>query len=245
MGTGIDMVYVMSDIHGCYDRYIELLEKINFTESDTLYMLGDVIDRGEESAEILTDMSMRPNVIPVMGNHEYVAVPILKELLVEITEENHASHMTPEFLDYVSLWMGIGGDSTLNSLRRLPHDELNEILDYLGEFRFYEVVNVKGQKYVLTHSGWPGGPKGTAFKETNRFDAFDFATAEALYDAVYFKDAVLVTGHTPTFHIDKKCRGRIWYGKNHIAIDAGGILGGRFACLCLDTGDEFYVDGER
>ncbi len=41
--------YVISDIHGEYELFIKLLEKIRFTSADTLYVLGDVIDRGPAS----------------------------------------------------------------------------------------------------------------------------------------------------------------------------------------------------
>ena len=37
--------YVISDIHGNYEAYMRLLEKIRFSESDTLYVLGDILDR--------------------------------------------------------------------------------------------------------------------------------------------------------------------------------------------------------
>ena len=67
------MTYVISDIHGQYEKYIAMLEKISFSDDDTLYVLGDVVDRGEGSMRILYDMSMRPNVIPIMGNHEHMA----------------------------------------------------------------------------------------------------------------------------------------------------------------------------
>jgi len=40
------MTYAVSDIHGCYDKYRELLRVIRFCPKDTLYVLGDVIDRG-------------------------------------------------------------------------------------------------------------------------------------------------------------------------------------------------------
>lgn len=42
------MTYAMSDLHGRYDLYIKMLEKINFSEGDTLYILGDFVDRGDE-----------------------------------------------------------------------------------------------------------------------------------------------------------------------------------------------------
>ena len=34
------VIYAMSDLHGCYDKYIKMLEKISFSDSDTLYILG-------------------------------------------------------------------------------------------------------------------------------------------------------------------------------------------------------------
>ena len=40
------MIYAMSDIHGCYEKYRDMLETIKFAADDTLYVLGDV--RSEE-----------------------------------------------------------------------------------------------------------------------------------------------------------------------------------------------------
>ena len=41
------MIYVMSDIHGSRRRFDAVMEQIKLTDEDTLYILGDVIDRGE------------------------------------------------------------------------------------------------------------------------------------------------------------------------------------------------------
>lgn len=48
--------YVMADIHGEIDRFHEMLEKINFSAADQLYIVGDVIDRGAEGVEILLEI---------------------------------------------------------------------------------------------------------------------------------------------------------------------------------------------
>ena len=56
------MHYVISDIHGCYSQYIELLNKISFSDEDELFVLGDAVDRGPEPIRVLRDMMMRPNV---------------------------------------------------------------------------------------------------------------------------------------------------------------------------------------
>ena len=45
-GGFFKMIYVISDLHGCYEEYIKMLELINFNGNDTLYVLGDICDRG-------------------------------------------------------------------------------------------------------------------------------------------------------------------------------------------------------
>ena len=47
------MRYIISDIHGCKKQYIELLEKIKFSNQDHLYILGDSVDRGKHPVEVL------------------------------------------------------------------------------------------------------------------------------------------------------------------------------------------------
>lgn len=56
------MIYVMSDIHGEYDRYKAMLEKIQFSNDDTMYIIGDVIDRKPGGVDILKDIVTRTNV---------------------------------------------------------------------------------------------------------------------------------------------------------------------------------------
>ena len=78
------MRYIIADIHGCYNEYINLLKKIKFTDKDTLYILGDVVDRGPEPIKILQDMMKRKNVVRFIGNHEFMMYTILKKLTVEM-----------------------------------------------------------------------------------------------------------------------------------------------------------------
>jgi hypothetical protein len=57
------MIYVCSDIHGCYAKYLRMLEEIDLKKSDTLYILGDVLDReGDGGIDILQDVMQTPNV---------------------------------------------------------------------------------------------------------------------------------------------------------------------------------------
>ena len=75
-----EMIYVMSDLHGCFDKYLLMLEKIKLSEKDTLYILGDVVDRGADGVRILLDIAKRKNVVLLRGNHDDTALIILKNL---------------------------------------------------------------------------------------------------------------------------------------------------------------------
>lgn len=56
------MIYVMSDIHGCYNEFIKMMDLIQLKDNDTLYILGDVIDRGNGSLQILDYIMNHQNI---------------------------------------------------------------------------------------------------------------------------------------------------------------------------------------
>ena len=113
------MIYVMSDLHGCYDKYKQMLEKIQFNSNDTLYILGDIVDRGDEGIKILLDMMQRSNVVPLLGNHEFMAYSVLKKYNVEITAENYNKHLDSESIEMFENWMFNGGIPTCQAFSRL------------------------------------------------------------------------------------------------------------------------------
>lgn len=57
------MNYAMSDIHGRYDKYLKMTDLIGFKEDDSLYILGDVIDRGADRIKILLDIMERERML--------------------------------------------------------------------------------------------------------------------------------------------------------------------------------------
>ena len=66
--------YVVSDVHGEDDRWKAMLEKIHFSAQDTLYILGDVVDRGPHGVEILQEIMRTPNMKMLLGNHEFMCL---------------------------------------------------------------------------------------------------------------------------------------------------------------------------
>ena len=236
---GIRVTYLMSDLHGQYDKYKKMLETIRFSRRDDLYILGDVADRGPEPVRLLRDMSLRINVFPILGNHDWTARVILSRLNEEITEENAQSGIAKDFLDAVRLWLSDGGDTTFEEFRRLDPEAREVVLDYLGEFVPYEEITVNGTRYVLVHAGLK---HFSPDKPLEDYDELDLCDGRTDYGRRYFRDRILVTGHTPTLHIDPAFEGRIWRGNGHIALDCGAGFGLPLGCLRLEDGAEFYAE---
>ena len=86
------MIYCMSDIHGELDRFKAMLDLINFSSDDTLYIIGDVIDRHPGGVEILKIIKDTPNMFMLLGNHEQMCLDTLgpnsvygsRRLMVEV-----------------------------------------------------------------------------------------------------------------------------------------------------------------
>lgn len=90
------MNYVTSDIYGCRREFEALLKKIKFSSQDTLYIIGDMIDRGPDSMGVLKIMASNSNIYPVAGNHEFIMMSVLPRLMLEIKEDNITSVLTEE-----------------------------------------------------------------------------------------------------------------------------------------------------
>lgn len=232
------MTYVMSDLHGQYELYRKMLAVIGFSSKDELFVLGDVIDRGKGGLDILKDMSMRPNVFPIMGNHEHMAEFVLHMLNAEITSENYSNRISPEGLILMSDWLSSGGEVTLDDFHALPLDEREDILSYIEEFSPYDVLEVGGKTFVLVHGGLPDFAPD---KDLDDYDQVDMLYTVTDYHRVYFPDKYLVTGHIPTCTISPIYDGQIYIKNNHIALDCGAGHGKPLGCIRLDDMETFYV----
>ena len=230
------MIYAMSDIHGCFDKYREMLSEIQFKSTDTLYVLGDVIDRGPDGIRILQDMNTRPNVFPILGNHEFTAAVCLPWLSQEITSQSLDS-LTDDQIAALSEWIANGGEPTLRSLQQMNREERQDILEYFQEMELYAEVDAGGRSFVLTHAA----PENfDPEKPLDDYELQDFLFGRPGPEAVYYPDKILVFGHTPTRLL---CgQDKIFRRGTMIDIDCGCVFkGGHLGCLCLDTLEEFYV----
>jgi len=232
--------YVLSDIHGEYDKFMDILKQINLKDEDTLYVLGDVLDRGPHPIKTLLKLMEMPNVICIVGNHELMAVECLSFMMQEITDRSILT-LNREMLDNLITWEYNGCKTTLDEFRQLDREMQKEVLEFIRDFQVYEELTVDGRDYWLVHAGLGNfAPE----KELEDYDLNDLVWFRPDYGEQYFEDRIVVSGHTPTQFIDGNPRpGYIFRKNNHIAIDCGAhIPGGRLAAICLDTGEEYYSE---
>ncbi len=233
------MKYVVSDIHGCYDEFMKLLEKINFSSRDELYILGDIIDRGPDPIRLVQELMMHPNIYPVLGNHEYMAHKVLSKFNVEITDEMLSNLSGDDMMDYL-YWTRDGGDVTAKQFVRLNPESREEILEYLEECTLYEEINIGGKNYILVHAGIDNFDEG---RDMDSYLPSELLFKRTDYRKQYFPggNTFLVTGHTPTFTIRSDRKSLIYEENGHIAIDCGCVYGGHLAAFCLDNGECTYI----
>ena len=70
----------MSDLHGQFVLLQLMLNKIQFTDEDELYILGDIMDRGPNSIDIYYFVKAMPNVHMIKGNHDCFFIKNRKSL---------------------------------------------------------------------------------------------------------------------------------------------------------------------
>ena len=223
------MTYVMSDIHGNYEKFKSILSQISFRDSDVLYILGDLVDMGEESMELIDDLSVRLNVYCVAGEHDFLAARMLSGFS-KMLESGAAPD--PDYIAEMTAWVQEGGQSTLEAFRALGGDEREGVLDYLEDLVLFEDVTVKGERYVLVHAGIADYSPDTELEDYLPEDFFSepLDATRPLIDG-----ATVIVGHIPT------ASGKIERGEGSIFIDCGAGEGGRLGCLCLETGEEYYA----
>jgi len=221
------MTYVVANLHGALDQYQAMLKKIGFSKEDILYVLGDTADYGADAVALLTELSMCENVYHVAGEHDFLALRMLSGFDKML---KNGDMPAPDFAAEMTAWASDGGAVTLEGFRALDEDMREGLLDYLSECSLYEEVEAGGKDYVLVHAGIDGFDPEKPLEEYAPEHFFTVPQNE-----VYYPDRVVIVGHVPTKS------GRIEREGNLIRLDCGVKDGGKLGCLCLETGEEFYI----
>ena len=201
-------LYAIGDIHGCIDRLRALLGKIDVDPArDRLVFLGDYIDRGTSSYEVVDDLMQlgrqMPNTVFLKGNHE----------------EMFAQYLAGKDRE---LFLMNGGQATIESYRRHKSPYYHEHLVPETHVRFFESLRLYYQTddYIFVHAG---------LREALPIEA------QLSEDLLWIRDEFIASdhdfgkrvifGHTPFSNPLVK--------GNKIGIDTGAVYGNRLTCVKL------------
>ena len=224
------MDYCISDIHGHYDLFCRLLDKIRFSGGDKIYVLGDIIDKGPDSIRLAKLLFSMPNVYCIAGNHEYDFLKYYRALMQQT--ENY--------------------DRVLEKLRTYFSD--GTLLDWETVDRFDLLpFYVETDKFIGVHAGLP-------FRDGLFLPPEGARPEQLVYDRVFKEPDILpqgkmciLYGHTPVRYLTgqdeilpyprdgavKDSRNIADYCKIHL--DTGVVLSGVLGCFAVNTCQSFYV----
>lgn len=224
--------YVLSDLHGERERFHQMLQTIEFSESDTLYILGDVVDRGPDPIGLLQEILDTPNMTLLLGNHEYMCLQCYSP---EATETDWRR------------WNRNNNLPTRSGLDALEPDARKKLLDAMRCLPVHVELTVNGQRYYLVH----GFPAGTLHDEVWNRPEPDTPTP--------IPGVRVIVGHTPicclgrdeeqeeAYNRELAARGekmRIFHAPGFIDLDCGcgyEIPTKALSCLRLEDGREYNV----
>lgn len=216
--------YVISDIHGQFDALMEMMHKIEFTDEDELYIIGDVIDRGPKSLECIQWIMKQDNVLTLLGNHEL----ILFDTYI---------HDAPAFYH------------SLTEIREnMTKEEQEAVIQWIEDMPECKLISVNSKKFYLNHTQVASEEY---FKQELTDRMFPEYSIYKNYSNLIIKDIVCIHGHIPTMQIrrwnNQGNDSSIWKNKNGsiIDIDCGAGYpeeGGKMGCLRLNDMKEYYVE---
>ena len=220
---------------------MELLKKIDFKPEDTLYLLGDAVDRGKHSIKCLRYIMKSPNVHMLLGNHEDM-------MLQQSSVKNSGLYLKND--EFTDVWIKYnGGKKTIQELSEYSNTEQLEVYNFLQKLPYFFEIRIKNTNFILVHAGllikkgWRKLAAEDVLKKQTKENILwirdDFFNKEGL------PGKVIIFGHTPTMTITKRQNEfDIWHDTKYndkICIDGGCVFGGVLHAICLDTMEEFHV----
>ncbi|HBF1809605.1 TPA: serine/threonine protein phosphatase [Clostridioides difficile] len=213
----------MSDLHGMYDKFISMLEQINFNSNDHLYILGDVLDRGDKSLEIIDYIRNHKNITLLKGNHEL--------MFQESWRDTNNRY----------LWFYNGGDDTFYKLKNKKFEYEESFYKYIKNLPYLEIID----NFILVHAGLylPNNYENLSIEQIIELQEDICVWDKTILNTnKHIKGYTIIIGHTPTQNIKDYEKAEIYKQEGIIDIDCGACFdNGKLACLRLDDMKEFYI----
>jgi serine/threonine protein phosphatase 1 len=188
---------IIGDVHGYYQGLIRLMKEIDPKSEDEVYFLGDLIDRGPQSSEVV-DFVKNNNYSCLLGNHELMLLSVMNK---DVNSNQN-----------IQAWLYSGGQATIASYKsvQIPQDHL----DWFANLPTYLDLG----DVWLTHAGID--PSKSISEQTT--DELCWIRDEFHgMELPYFSDKLIVVGHTITFTLPGVAPGQLAQGEGWLDIDTG------------------------
>ncbi len=230
--------FAIGDIHGCFKELTSLHKKIlthkNFdVKKDVLIYLGDYIDRGKNSKQVIDQILKlkedKINTINLLGNHDQFLIDFL------INKHNNIKN-----------WLNFGADQTFRSynieivefikdgfedevIDGLRNKFLNNIEDsHIDFFKNLELV-YSTKNYFFVHAGI--NPSNKLSEQTK--EDYLWSRSKDFFKKDFQSEKVIVHGHTPEEIIISD--------PFRINIDSGCYFSGKLSCVCVTDSDNSRI----
>lgn len=229
------MLYFISDIHGHYDLFIKLLDKINFSSFDEMIILGDIMDKGPNSIKMIKFVRNHKNIKMIMGNHEYYFLEKYHSLMKNFKEGDDINNVLKELQKYFP-----------DEKEFLDWDDI----DFLDSLPYY----LETKDYLCVHAGVQVDTKNNVI-DLEKVDAnyflFDRNLKETTININYNK--TILFGHTPCVYQNKTSKfiktKKMNVSNPHkiqdyskIQLDTGVYLTNKLGVLRLQDMEEIYIN---
>ena len=206
----MNKIFAIGDIHGCLEKLKELMPKTGIdNQNDTLIFIGDYIDRGKFSSEVVNHVIHLQNeykkVVCLRGNHEDMFAHYLEGM-------NEDMYLNNGGINTLHSYEIVLSDDTEERKHKIPAEHRNFFESLLP---YYET-----QDYIFVHAGMK---PGISLKEQTMHDLLWIR--HEFIDAEYDFGKTVVFGHTPLINP--------LINKNMIGIDTGAVYGGKLTCVEL------------
>ena len=195
-------VWVIGDVHGFFDTLELLVRNLGLNEGDAVVMLGDLIDRGPASAQVVKYVREAGNHFTVRGNHE--------QMMIQGFDES--SFFKDRNMDS-RIWYHNGGDSTEASYIAFYGDEEKACKEAKSDVNWMRglATEIVLQDWRLVHAGYDQNQHVEDQDEgMHMYARKQFYTAKHPIDP----ERTILFGHTPThkhLHQDDAKAGEVWF----------------------------------
>ena len=190
-GRTPEKLFAIGDVHGCATELRTLLNQLPLTPDSTIVFIGDYIDRGPQSKEVvdtILELSRSHRVIPLMGNHE----SMLLDFLADPQSEG------------AGMFIYNGGSATLASYGN-DRGEFHIPDTHLAFFKDLPLIH-QTDRYFFVHAGVPNIPLEALDVEKYRLQMLWIRKPFHRSDFTWSRK--IVHGHTPVAEVEL-CRNRI------------------------------------